>query len=206
MIVADTNLIPLSFPALGRWVADLRKRFSSKTLLDLEDKFHLLELPSYDQGEAKIAASSHFVKHMCTRYSVTVMATMEITKGHLKPGIRPAMAALKGSSAIPYDINANYAVYNDLADMIDDAKITWQDNLDQEKTMTGTGEEFFVDKTKPILEICVDKNKISGWKGTLFFKMNDSSGNLVECSAVEISWYGALLNGGRAPDLPSSAS
>jgi hypothetical protein len=155
--------------------------------------------PGYDPGEAKIAASSHFIKQLCTRYSVTVMATMEVTKGDLKPGVRPVMAALKGSSAIPYDINANYAVYNDLADMIDDATITWQDNLDQEKTMTATGEEYLVDKTKPILEICVDKNKISGWKGTVFFKMNDVSGNLVECSQEESSRYGALLNGARAP-------
>ena len=54
LIVADVNLLPPTFPALGRWANDLRKRFPDKYIVVLEDNFHLLELPGYDAGEAKM--------------------------------------------------------------------------------------------------------------------------------------------------------
>ncbi|HZQ24917.1 MAG TPA: toprim domain-containing protein [Terriglobales bacterium] len=185
LIVADINLIAPTFPALERWVADVRKRFPDKNILVLEDNFHLLELPGYDAGEAKVAASSHFIKRICTNYQVTVVASMEITKADLAPGKRPVMAALKGSSAIPYDINANWVIHNDMADRMDQTELYWEDPNDQEQEQGPGGEQVSVNKRKPILEVCCDKNKISGFKGTTFFRMWPESGHLEECSSEE---------------------
>ncbi len=182
LIVADVNLLPPTFPALGRWASDLRKRFADKCIVILEDNFHLLELPGFDAGEAKIAASSHYIKRMCTNYQITVLATMEITKSDLTPGKRPVISNLKGSSALPYDINANLAVHNDLADLMDASQIFWNDANDLTMELGANGVEFPVATKKPILEIVVDKNKISGFKGTTFFEMKPESGHLRECS------------------------
>jgi hypothetical protein len=185
LIVADVNVLPPTFPALGRWVADLRKRFPDKYIVVLEDNFHLLELPGYDAGEAKIAASSHYVKRMCNNYQVTTIATMEITKSDLAPGKRPVMAALKGSSAIPYDINANWTAYNDLADLMDASQIYWEDSKDRTIEFGPNGEGMEVPTKKPVVEIICDKNKISGFKGTTFFEMKPESGFLKECSTED---------------------
>ena len=185
LLVADVNVLPPTFPALGRWVADLRKRFPDKYIVVLEDNFHLLELPGYDAGEAKVAASSHYVKRMCTNYQVTCIATMEITKSELAPGKRPVLAALKGSSAIPYDINANWVGYNDVADQLDQSTLFWEDPKDCDQSAGPEGIGITTPIHKPIVEIICDKNKISGFKGTTFFKMKPESGFLSECGAEE---------------------
>ncbi len=185
MIVADVNLLPPSFPALGRWIADLRKRFPDKHIVVMEDNFHLLELPGYDAGEAKVAASSHYIKKLCTNYQVTVIATMEITKSDLAPGKRPVMASLKGSSAIPYDINANWVAYNDMADLMDASQLYWEDSELMENTVDADGIEASITIHNPILELIVDKNKIGSFKGTVFFRMRPDCGSLMECSMEE---------------------
>lgn len=192
LIVADISEVAPSFPALGKYVADIRKRFPEKHIVVMEDNFHLLEMPGYEPGEAKIAASSHFIKQLCTREQVTVIATMEITKSDLAPGKRSFFTNLKGSAAIPYDINANWSAYNDMADMMDDAKIFWDDT--EHQTERQDGDITSMENTRmPILEIISDKNKISGFKGTFFFKMWPDSGRLEECSIEEHGHYPRLI-------------
>ena len=208
LIVADINLIAPTFPALRRWVADARKRFPDKHIVVLEDNFHLLELPGYDAGESKVAASSHFMKQMCNNFQVTIVASMEITKADLMPGKRPVLAALKGSSSIPYDINANWVGYNDLADLMDSSQIYWEDPEDMTVEIGPGGVEGQSMKRKPIVEIICDKNKISGFKGTTFFKMWPESGRLEECSAEDQSNFRARvsLSAASAQRIPERGS
>ncbi len=193
LIVADISEVSPSFPALGRYVADIRKRFPEKNIVVMEDNFHLLEMPGYEPGEAKIAASSHFIKQLCTREQVTVIATMEITKSDLAPGKRPFFTNLKGSAAIPYDINANWSVYNDMADLMDDVQIFW-DDVEHQKEIQNGGMTSMENTRMPILEVISDKNKISGYKGTFFFKMWPDSGRLEECSLDDQANFMAKVN------------
>ena len=154
----------------------------------------VLEMPGFEPGEAKIAASSHFVKQLCTQQQVTVIATMEITKSDLTPGKRPYFTNLKGSSAVPYDINANWSIYNDVASLMDDAAIYWEDTEHQQE-IQAAGVGYLENQRMPILELIADKNKISGYKGTFFFKLWPMSGRLEECSVGEASWFRDLVEG-----------
>jgi hypothetical protein len=192
LIVADINEVSPSFPALGRYVTDIRKRFPDKDIVVLEDNFHLLEMPGFEPGEAKIAASSHFCKQLCTQQRVTVIATMEITKADLAPGKRPYFTNLKGSAAIPYDINANWGIYNDMADLMDDAGIFWEDIEHQQEIQTA-GVTCLENTRMPVIEWISDKNKISGFKGTFFFRLWPMSGRIEECSVGQSEWYRSLI-------------
>lgn len=58
---------------------------------------------------------------------------------------------------------------------------------------------------KPVVELIVDKNKISGFKGTTFFKMWPESGRLEECSPEDQSNYRAKVALLSAPTHPASA-
>jgi replicative DNA helicase len=193
LIVADINGIAPTFPALDRYVTDVRKRFPDKHIVVLEDNFHLLEMPGFgkDSGEAKIAASSHFMKQLCTGQQVTIVATMELPKTNLEQGKRPYFTNIKGSGAIPYDVNANWAVHNDLADMGDDAQIFWEDTEHQQRLQAG-GIDYMENMRMPVLEMIVDKNKISGFKGTIFFRMWPLTGRLEECSEPEAARFREL--------------
>jgi len=203
LIVADINGIAPTFPALGRYVTDVRKRFPDKHIIVMEDNFHLLEMPGFgkDSGEAKVAAASHFMKQLCTAQQVTVLATMELPKSSLERGKRPYFTNIKGTSAVPYDVNANWGIHNDLAALGDEAEIYWEDNEHQRQVEVG-GVEMMESVRMPILEVIVDKNKISGFKGTLFFKMWPLSGRLEECSKQESDAFCTILNG---PPNPSSS-
>jgi hypothetical protein len=46
---------------------------------------------------------------------------------------------------------------------------------------------------KPIVEVIVDKNKITGTKGTIFYRLEDKSGRMVECSDREQQEYRSKL-------------
>jgi hypothetical protein len=188
LIVADINGIAPTFPALGRYVTDIRKRFPDKNIVVMEDNFHLLEMPGFgkDAGEAKIAAASHFMKQLCTGQQVTVLATMELPKSALERGKRPYYTNVKGTGAIPYDVNANWGVHNDMADMGDDAQIFWED-IEHQQLVQTAGIDAMENTRMPILEVIVDKNKISGFKGTLFFRMWPLSGRIEECSREDQS-------------------
>ena len=37
----------------------------------------------------------------------------------------------------------------------------------------------------PIVEVIVDKNKVNGEKGTIYYRLDNYSGQMRECSAVE---------------------
>jgi hypothetical protein len=194
LIVADINGIAPTFPVLGRYVTDIRTRFPDKHIIVFEDNLHLLEMPGYgkDSGEAKVAASSHFMKQLCTAQQVTVLATMELPKSALERGKRPYYTNVKGTGAIPYDINANWGVHNDRADMGDEAQIFWED-IEHQQAVQTAGVECMENTRMPVLEIIVDKNKISGFKGTLFFQMWPLSGRVEECSPDEGERYQGLI-------------
>ena len=194
LIVADINGIAPSFPALGRYVTDIRKKFPEKNIIVLEDNFHLLEMPGFgkDAGEAKIAAASHFMKQLCTGQQVTVLATMELPKSALERGKRPYYTNVKGTGAIQYDVNANWGCHNDMADLGDEVMIVWEDH-EHQQAVQSAGVDYMESTKMPILEVIVDKNKISGFKGTLFFKMWPLSGRIEECSPDEMERYEEFL-------------
>jgi hypothetical protein len=46
---------------------------------------------------------------------------------------------------------------------------------------------------KPIIEVIIDKNKITGTKGTIFYRLEDKSGQMIECSDREQQQYRTRL-------------
>lgn len=199
LFLADSSDLIPSLPALKGWVRKIRKQYPEHSLVLMADNFAQYDLPGFkDHGEGWIAAKSHFIKQMAVSEAMTCMFTMEVTKNDLAIGKRPTMASLKGSSAMPFDVNANLAVYNDLSDRMDTAKIFWEDPEDLEDSYSPLGVVEKVPSRKPIFEVTCDKNKISGKKFRLFFRLWPESGRLEECEPAEQLKF---LNALRPPQL-----
>jgi hypothetical protein len=79
-----------------------------------------------------------------------------------------------------------------MADLMDDALIYWE-NIEHQQETSVAGVQCTESPRMPILEIIADKNKVSGYKGTFFFKMWPMSGRLEECSADEQTNYRAKV-------------
>jgi hypothetical protein len=178
--------------ALRTWITELKRRFPERTMLIIGDNFHLYDMVTDETGEAKIRGISRFINDQIVNgLGTTVMMTMEIPKEQLKPGLRPTYLNLKGSAGLSFDAKANVGVYSQLQDYAESpdrpAALYWESADHLERHINTDGIESMMMRKLPIVEAIVDKNKVSGVKGTVFFRLEDRSGQMTECSEQEQS-------------------
>lgn len=179
LILADVAGLSPQLPALEVWIRSIRAKFPQKALVVLGDNFHLYDLPGYEPGENKTREMSMFVKRMTTQHRCSIMMTAELPKASLKAGDRPRLCNIKGTSGIAYDANANFGIYNDMKDYGESrAKLYWDD-------IHATGGESSDIPRRPIIEVVIDKSKISDFDGSIFFRLNPVTGNMTECEDGE---------------------
>lgn len=185
LILADVAGLAPQLPALETWVRSLRAKFPNRSLVVLGDNFHLYDLPGYEPGENKTREMSMFVKRITTQHRCTVLMTAELPKASLRVGERPRLCNIKGTSGMAYDANANFGVYNDLKDRgADGARIFWQDHEAVNEGVDSEGQELGPPR-RPIIEILIDKSKISDFDGSIYFRLNPVTGHMIECQDAE---------------------
>lgn len=187
LILADVAYLAPQLPALEMWIRSIRAKFPQRALVVLGDNFHLYDLAGYEPGEAKVRAMSMFVKRLTTEHHCTILMTAELPKSSLSKGTRPRIANIKGTSGVAYDANANFGVYNDMKDYSDNPqliKLSWQD---MEATSDGVDSEGndLGPPRRPIIEIVIDKSKISDFDGSIYFRLNPITGHMSECEEGE---------------------
>lgn len=185
LILADVAQLPPQLPALETWIRSLRAKFPQRSLIVLGDNFHLYDLPGYEAGENKTREMSMFVKRMTTQHRCTILMTAELPKASLKAGDRPRIANIKGTSGVAYDANANFGIYNDMKDFGESrCKLFWQD-MEASVTDVDTDGENIGPPRRPIIEVVIDKSKISDFDGSIFYRLNPVTGNMIECEDGE---------------------
>jgi len=189
LVLADVVGLPGSLPALETWVKNLRQKFPDKPLIVIGDNFHLFDLPGYDIGEGKTREMSMFIKRLANQQRCTCIFSCELPKESLRPGVRPRVSRIKGTSGVAYDANANLGVYNDLKDLESKATIFWTDDKDLDTVIGNGGICNHVPKRKPIIEIVIDKSKLSSFDGTIYYKLWPETGRMEEVSDEEQSLF-----------------
>lgn len=195
LVVADVSQLPPQLPALEQWVRAIRNKFPNRPLVVMGDNFHLYDLPGYEAGESKTRAMSMFVKRLTTEYRCTILMTAELPKSSLTAGTRPRIGNIKGSSGIAYDANVNFGIYNDLKDRGEKANMIWHDALSTTSKVDTSGIDVHEPAKRPIIEVVIDKSKISDFDGSIFFRLDPISGNMRECGESEQSSMKELAYG-----------
>lgn len=184
LILADVAYLAPQLSALETWIRSIRAKFPQRALVVLGDNFHLYDILGYEPGEAKTRAMSMFVKRLTTEHRCTILMTTELPKSALAAGTRPRLANIKGTSGVAYDANANFGIYNDLKDRGDNkATMYWQDP-NETGEVNSNGEDMGAPH-RPIVEIVIDKSKISDFDGSIFFRLNPVTGHMCECEDGE---------------------
>lgn len=185
LILADQSVLVNSLSAHERWIKEIRRRNPSGNFLSIGDNFHLFDMPGMEPGEGKVREMSKFISTMPTKLGITTMFSMEIPKDVLKPGTRPKYTDSKNSGGIAFDSKVNMNVYQELQDLGDESVLSWMspDHLQQITTPDGT--TSMLEKTLPIVEVIIDKNKVTGEKRTIFYRLEPMSGRMEECSEIE---------------------
>jgi DNA primase len=204
LIIVDVETLPNSLAAYEIWVRTLRNKYPSREIVCMGDNFHLYELAGYEPGEGKTRAMSAFIKRLANTYHTTQMFTTELPKEALRAGVRPRIGKIKGTSGVAYDANVNFGIYNDLKDRAEKATIFWDGH---NETVYGPhGEQHFQPQRMPVIELVIDKSKISSFDGTIYFNLNPDSAHLEECNEMDQHKFRSLAGEyhASANDMSSS--
>lgn len=116
------------------------------------DNFHQLDSNSDAEGRHKYKELSGDIKNLTTTNDITIISTVEYNK--IPPGTKPSNYNVSESGALEYDCNAMMHLYNELHDIRDKSRLYFEEY----------GQKY------PIIEQIIAKNKISSFKGNVFYK------------------------------------
>jgi DNA primase len=143
---------------------------TGRPVLLLGDSFHNI---AGDQGEERIKykRAADWIQHTTDVLNYTAIWTVEVTKMGLYSG-RPSLADLAETAKITFGFKFIGMLYNDVHQAL-------QRNNAQPKNYW-VDPTAPADKKSPILEISVQKNKISEFKGDLCWKLQDHVARMEE--------------------------
>lgn len=148
------------------------KKFRSKRpdtkLIFFLDNFHQLDAKSEAEGRHKYKELSNDFKNLVTTNGITGISTVEYNK--IAPGTRPSNYNVSETGALEYDCNAMMHLYNELHDIREKSRLYFEE----------CGSQY------PIIEQIVAKNKISSFKGNIFYKFFSDKSYYQEISFDEV--------------------
>lgn len=176
--VADKRLIPKGIKMgdspdiVERWIDNLQQETGNDVVLFV-DSFHNMTTHGEDE-RIKYKRLSEWSQKMSDSMGVTIVCTMECNKMAQVSG-RPHIEHLGESSKMAFAFKLVGMVYNELHEKRDSAQTLWVDE-----------ETYSEPRVRPILECNYEKNKITAFKGTHYFKFYDEQARLEPVSLEEV--------------------
>lgn len=160
----------------------LQKNEIDRDLFVLIDNFHDLnsEEENYYDDKERFANIAEKLRELAEEYDIPIWCTAELRKR--SAGVvsrRPVTADIKTASKIIYESTLCLMLYNEVGVEQDNASVFYR-NPD------------FPGK-QPILELGVDKNKQSDYKGRLYYEFVPNYALFVECEEEEIERFDNLV-------------
>ena len=151
----------------GRLVQHYRDKFPSKNIFAICDNLHRLDTEvGYEDGRTKFKYISGLMKSYTTKYSCIEFNTVEMTKQGMYEKPKNASAIAEAAS-LQFDANLIVYLWNELNILREDAELFFDAKVMEYDAEAGY---YFKDVQNPIIEALVLKNKISEFKGSLFYK------------------------------------
>ena len=148
------------------------KEHTGKNVAMFVDNFHKIrEEGNFRSTNERFTKVSEEIKEMTTKYDMVTFATVELRKLNHKG--RPTNDDIKESVDIVYDAQAIYMLHNDFH--------TRQGNTPL--LFTEGGKEY------PIIELTVTKNKLTDFKGQIYYKFIPEKAQYKECDIQEQRYY-----------------
>ena len=159
------------------WIRWAKENHPEKEIAFFLDNFHKLGDERSKEERIRFKHASARIHAMKNKLHFTAICTMEIRKFIGGTSQRPALQDISESKQMEYDNNLIGMVYSDVHAKRQDSKIFWMDSVGDEVVK------------KPVLEVDIQKNKISEFKGALYYKFSPEYSKFYECSGEEVaSW------------------
>ncbi len=156
------------------WIRYMQEKHPDKQVIFFLDNFHKLSDEASKEERIRFKHASGRIHAMKNRLHITAICTMELKKFMGINGMkRPQLSDIAESKQMEYDNNMIGMLYNDVHSRRDAAEAIWI-----EEKNGGIVK-------KPIVEIDIQKNKITDFKGTLYYKFSPEHSLFYECSDSE---------------------
>ena len=158
------------------WIRWAKESHPDRNIVFFLDNFHKLGDEIEKDERIRFKHASARMHAMKNKLHITAICTMEIRKLAANASSqRPMLQDISESKQMEYDNNLIGMVYSDLHAKRDDAKTHWTDT-------TGP-----VSIKKPVFEVDIQKNKISEYKDTLYYKFSPEHSRFTECPREEVT-------------------
>ena len=160
------------------WIRWVKENNPDKEIAFFLDNFHKLGDEKSKDERVRFKHASGRIHALKNKLHFTAICTMEIRKllGGQK-NQRPILQDISESKQMEYDNNLIGMVYSDLHAKRQDSKVFWTDMVNEEMIR------------KPVIEIDVQKNKITEFKGVLYYKFNPEYSKFCECDNIEMQTW-----------------
>jgi DNA primase len=153
----------------GKLIQHVRDKNPSKKILAVCDNFHRLGTEiGYDDSRIKFKYTSGLVKSFTTKYNIVDICTVEMNKMRMYERHTTAETIAEAAS-LQFDANLIIFLYNEINAKREEAKMVFNSTSMDFHPVAGY---IHRPTTKPIIEALVLKNKLSEFKGSLFFKFH----------------------------------
>jgi DNA primase len=157
------------------WIRWAKENHPEKEIAFFLDNFHKLGDERSKEERIRFKHASARIHAMKNKLHITAICTMELRKFIGGASQRPSLQDISESKQMEYDNNLIGMVYSDVHARRDSAKVFWMDS---------DGEEII---KKPVLEIDIQKNKISEFKGSLYYKFSPEYSKFFEETGEEVA-------------------
>jgi len=154
--------------ACEKWIRSIKDETGNEIVLFI-DSFHNIS-GNGDDERIKAKRASEWMQKISDTMDLTIICTMECNKQGMNSK-KPHIEHLGESGKMAFSFKLVGMVYNDLHENRERAKTYWTDP---------TG------KNRPVIEVAYEKNKITSYKGTHYFKFRDECAKLDEISRVQL--------------------
>jgi len=169
------------------WIKYNKEKHPGMRIVHFLDNFHrLLDFSGMKEERVRYKKLSQALKNIDKEEGITTWATVEYTKA--ASILRPNNSDISESVAMEYDANFIMHLYNEVHIKKEDAQLFHMGTV-----LEGTTERIV---KLPTVEGIVGKNKITGFKGSLFwdFYPDRSSFRQVDYSVITTRKNGSLIN------------
>jgi replicative DNA helicase len=158
------------------WIRWARENYPNREIAFFLDNFHKLADERSKDERIRFKHASGRIHALKNKLHFTAICTMELRKlmGATKSQ-RPSLQDISESKQMEYDNNLIGMVYSELHARRQDAKVFWTDSVDGEVVR------------KPVIEVDIQKNKITEFKGALYYKFNPEYSKFYECAGAEVA-------------------
>lgn len=157
------------------WIRWAKENHPEKEICFFLDNFHKLDDERSKDERVRFKHASSRIHSLKNKLGITAICSMELRKFIDGSNKRPSLQDISESKQMEYDNNLVGMVYSELHYLRDEAKVFWQD--------CSSG----VEVRKPIFEVDIQKNKVSDFKGCLYYKFSPEHSRFSECSGEEVS-------------------